>query len=224
MKRKISAFLLCIMFIFSSAISVGAHPVVDIEKNDCMIDVVLQNSETSEGITDAELSCIRVGKVGEDDGNFNFYHTVTGEKIEDIESISTAEAFNNEVKQNSKQFTAYSTSLVEVNGTYRFSGLPTGLYLVVQKKSATGYADMHSFLVSVPYLEDGEYKYQVTANVKTELYKELQETPKEEVKPSKPGDKLPQTGQLLWPIPLLLAAGLLMIAFGLYLRRGKTVK
>lgn len=37
--------------------------------------------------------------------------------------------------------------------------------------------------------------------------------------PSKP-PKLPQTGQYWWPVPVLLASGLLLVAVGLVRRRG----
>lgn len=42
----------------------------------------------------------------------------------------------------------------------------------------------------------------------------------EEPKPPKPDDpSLPQTGQLWWPVPMLLLAGLILLAIGLFRRR-----
>lgn len=39
--------------------------------------------------------------------------------------------------------------------------------------------------------------------------------------PGKPAEpKLPQTGQLWWPVPVLLAVGLLLVLIGLICRRG----
>jgi len=35
-----------------------------------------------------------------------------------------------------------------------------------------------------------------------------------------PKPTLPQTGQLWWPIPILLTAGLVLVLFGVMLRRG----
>ena len=46
--------------------------------------------------------------------------------------------------------------------------------------------------------------------------------PSESPAPSKPPDepeKLPQTGQLWWPVPLLICAGLILVAVGLIIRR-----
>ena len=39
-------------------------------------------------------------------------------------------------------------------------------------------------------------------------------------KPTKPGDKLPQTGQLWWPVYALVATGLLCLVIGVLCRRG----
>ena len=39
-------------------------------------------------------------------------------------------------------------------------------------------------------------------------------------KPTTPPEKLPQTGQLWWPVPMLIFAGLLLIVIGLIRRRG----
>lgn len=46
--------------------------------------------------------------------------------------------------------------------------------------------------------------------------------PKEPDKPKDP--TLPNTGQTLWPVPLLIAAGLLLIVLGFVLRRGAAIK
>ena len=48
-------------------------------------------------------------------------------------------------------------------------------------------------------------------------------TPPEPSTPDQPSDpKLPQTGQLWWPVPMLIVAGLLFIAIGLIRRRGSS--
>lgn len=106
------------------------------------------------------------------------------------------------------------------SGTAEFSDLALGLYLVAQKTAASGYKMTDSFLVSVPYLEDGAYVYNVKAAPKTDLEREVAPAPTE--KPSTPssgGGKLPQTGQLWWPVPVLICMGLGCIAVGLIRRR-----
>ena len=107
---------------------------------------------------------------------------------------------------------------IDKKGTATFSDLKFGLYLVVQKTAASGYGKASPFLVSVPYLYKDEYKDNVTSQPKTDLERE--------VKPTTPsssggggGGKLPQTGQLWWPVPVLVCAGLGCIAVGLIRRR-----
>ena len=90
-----------------------------------------------------------------------------------------------------------------------------GVYLVVQQNAIQGYEKFSPFLITVP--KDG--KYDVTSNSKVS-------TPKKDPKPTtappettKPSGKLPQTGQLNWPVPVLAAAGLALFATGALLRR-----
>jgi len=49
----------------------------------------------------------------------------------------------------------------------------------------------------------------VSATIKSELEKEPEMT-----RYTEPDDKLPQTGQLNWPVPLMACAGLALFALG----------
>lgn len=102
-----------------------------------------------------------------------------------------------------------------------FTNLELGLYLLVQDVAAEGCIKMEPFLVSVPMEENGGYLYDVDASPKVELAK----LPVEPSKPEQPelpgGSKLPQTGQLNWPIPLLVMSGLCLLSAGWLLRFGK---
>jgi LPXTG-motif cell wall-anchored protein len=107
------------------------------------------------------------------------------------------------------------------NGKAVFNDLPTGLYLIIQEEAAEGFNPLGAFLVSVPYLENGEYRYHVTAAIKSELEREP-ETEPTTPPPTVPDDpKLPQTGQLNWPIPLMAVAGLGLFIAGSMLCFGK---
>lgn len=214
--KKTSKFCLAIFLCFCFlVINITAHPAVDTEKNDCSIQMILQDNEDGNAITDAEFLCFRVGAVDDSDGNFSFRHILTGKNIENIDSADTAAVFNKEISNNIKKFESYTFSKPTGEGIYSVENLPVGLYLIIQNKSADNYGDIKPFLVSVPFLQEGKYEYEVTANIKTELYKESETAPS-----SKP-EKLPQTGQLLWPILLLASVGLAFIVLGCYLRRDK---
>lgn len=110
-------------------------------------------------------------------------------------------------------------------GSLQIDGLSTGLYLMVQTQEVEGYEKLSPFLLTLPLLSaDGEYQYNVDkAALKMVL--------KTAAKPDNPGSnkknsstttsssthtggKLPQTGQLWWPVPILIAAGVLLIVIG----------
>ena len=134
------------------------------------------------------------------------------------------------------------------NGKLTFSKLKPGLYLIVQEASISNYNDLNSFLISVPTWNDetSSYDYDRTAKVKNDITKET-EPSTEGVPPDDEGDDtidddegtdneddyssdseddssssretLPQTGQLWWPLPLLLCAGLILMLVGRKIRR-----
>ncbi|MDO5549205.1 MAG: SpaA isopeptide-forming pilin-related protein [Eubacteriales bacterium] len=114
---------------------------------------------------------------------------------------------------------------VDKNGTASDSGLELGLYLIQQGTAAEGYT-MSETVVPLPLEEaDGSLNYIVEA-----VPKVAETTPSDEPgqngsgsdSPSKSGgsksggksSKLPQTGQLWWPVSLLAIGGILLYSFG----------
>ncbi|MGT2807177.1 hypothetical protein DIX60_00965 [Streptococcus iniae] len=83
--------------------------------------------------------------------------------------------------------------------------LPAGLYLFVQNQAVPGYELMRPFLISIP--NDGQYNVSALEKM-SPLIPKNQAT----IIPKSPPVKdnvLPFTGQLWWPVPILLSAGLL---------------
>ena len=62
------------------------------------------------------------------------------------------------------------------------------------------------------------YKRQVTASPKMGTADKLASTTLNP-KPAVSGGKLPQTGQLWWPVPVMAIVGMLFVMFGWYRRR-----
>ena len=166
-----------------------------------------------------KLALYKVGDVAENDGNYSFVpvEAIRG-NIPEFGDIQSPELAGKLAKLE-KKLTPVTADPVTVgkDGKATFSNLTFGLYLVVQKTAASGYGKTKPFLVSLPYLYEGEYQYDVASQPKTDLERE--------VKPTSPpssgggGGKLPQTGQLWWPVPVLACAGLGCIAVGLFRRR-----
>lgn len=114
------------------------------------------------------------------------------------------------------------TSTVSSSGTVKFEDLELGLYLIVQETAAEGYNKVSSFIVTVPIDEDGALTYDVDATPKMSAITAVTPTPKKPATPKTTPKVLPKTGQLNWPVPVLVVSGLLVFAFGWSLRRGKS--
>lgn len=111
--------------------------------------------------------------------------------------------------------------------------LRPGAYLIIETKIPEYYQQNEPVLVTVPYADPstGEAVYDITAYTKMQPKRREPETTPEtkpettpettpETKPPhKPG--LPQTGQLWWPVPILLAAGILFIILGIIKRKDR---
>ena len=102
----------------------------------------------------------------------------------------------------------------ENNWAYTWKGLdPTCRYVVVEKESCGYY----------PVVSYEGITYVVVNTVNPELPPTPQDpTPPDPQNPDqpKPDDKLPQTGQLWWPVPMFFILGLLSLIVGLLRRRG----
>lgn len=96
----------------------------------------------------------------------------------------------------------------DAKGDARAEELTPGLYLVTGKGYYGDgvYVSPAAFLVSLPRLDEaGVWQYDVTVVAKYE---------------SDPtGERLPQTGLVRWPVPVLLGSGLILLAAGFFLRR-----
>ena len=99
--------------------------------------------------------------------------------------------------------------------------LAHGVYLVSQTEAFEGYTCMTPALISVPMEIAGEWVFDVEAAPKLEPL--IQETTPTETVPTTepPPPWIPVTGQINWPIPLLLVGGSFLILLGLCLRKEK---
>ncbi len=173
------------------------------------------------GVPGGTVTCVQVGEVVEDDGNYSF-RRLDGQALADIQSPELAAELEKYARD--KKLTG-TTLTVGDEGKVTFPNLKIGLYLLTQETPAPGYTKFKPFLVSVPYFAEGKYQYEVTAKIKSELERvpetEPTETEPTATVPRETEPKLPQTGQLNWPVPVLAALGLLLFSAGWALRCGK---
>lgn len=180
-----------------------------------------------------------------------FFDTTSGrfagtEAAESIPSMDTAELAEKNadlahaLAKAAGEIPADQTAAI-VNGEALFSDLRPGLYLIVMTKEDETGATVSPFLISLP---DGEGRYEITARPKPEIEPppapgtvtpeptttpeptatpEPTDTPEPTGTPPVPPENvLPYTGQLWWPVPVLAAAGLMLIVLGFWLRRRGT--
>jgi LPXTG-motif cell wall-anchored protein len=217
MKRCVT-FLLTLSLLLCFSLTVHAHDIPE-AREDCSIELIVRYA--GEDISGGTLTAVRVGYVDEENGDYFFSQEKTGLKLEDITSADAPEIQRQFYDENKDAYPFYTQTRNVENGKAVFTDLPTGLYLIIQEQAAEGFSPLGAFLISVPYLEDGEYRYHVTATIKSELEREPATEPTAPVPPVPDDPKLPQTGQLNWPIPLMAAAGIGLFITGWVLCFGK---
>lgn len=112
-------------------------------------------------------------------------------------------------------------------GVAAFPGLKAGLYLVELEplRGAGGVYTFAPLLAAVPVLNDTGDGWAEDTAVQPKAAFERDEKPsgpdsEPDMPPSvEPGDRLPQTGQLKWPVPVLAVSGMVLFAVGLWLTR-----
>lgn len=216
MKKRMISFLIVLLLLVCLPIAAFAHEVPDLNEKGFIEITMTKGNETVSG---GELVCTRVGYIDEEDGNY-FFRRLDGEQVVDIASQDVAQEMVEFLKDYQKIYSIKTEEkAIGKDGKVKFNDLETGLYLIMQENPPEGYYAISSFLVGIPNNEDGHYVYDIAIHSKTEPEREPEPT---KPTPSKPTDlKLPQTGQLIWPILVLTAAGLLLVVVGFVLRRGK---
>ena len=220
--RKYLRSLLALLLLLELPLSAAAHPVPDAQKDGhCSITVTM--THRGKALPGGTLALYKVGDVAEEDGNYSFVPVeAIREDFAQFGDIQSPELAGELLKLESKltPVTALPQKVGE-DGKVTFSSLPFGLYLAVQKTAPAGYGKTEPFLVSLPYLYEGEYQYDVASQPKTDLEREVPTKPTSPAtNPTFPGGKkLPQTGQLWWPVPVLACGGLGCIVVGLFRRR-----
>lgn len=214
-ENRIAALLLAVLLFCVLPVTANAHEVPDQNRKGT---ITVEMKYDGEAITGGTLTAYRVGQIQENDGNFSFAKTFDMETFSgdyaDISSVKLAEDAAAFVRE--QGIRTYATAK-NIEGKASFSNLELGLYLIIQTEPSDGYEPLKPFLVSVPMNEDGHYVYEVNAEGKMQFYQEPKPT-----KPSKPSDPtLPQTGQLNWPVPVLVVLGLILFLTGWVLCFGR---
>ena len=177
------------------------------------IQVTMQDAENQQKVSGGTLTCIKVGTLEnqqeEPVWKFTEAFADCGLNIEQMQEETFADRLWDYAQKKSIERT---TKQIDQNGTVMFDDIPLGVYLIVQQKPAEGYYKVKAFVVSVPFEDKNTWIYDVDASPKMEKLKKTTTTSgkKENTKIQ----KLPQTGQMNWPIPLLACSGMILFLAG----------
>lgn len=216
MKNKILSFLLVLLFISMLTVQAFAtHPVPELDENGSLTFVMDLDGVP---LDNGSLNLYKVGEIAEEDGDY-FFQLITGRTITLEKEIDQTLAEKLLSKAGEKFSTKWTAPIK--NGKAIFAELPVGLYVVWQdvEDATVGLQPIRPFLISVPRFQNGAYELDVVAKPKN-----APETiPPEPTEPTKPpsGEKLPQTGQLTWPIPLLAMMGVTIFVLGWWMCFGR---
>ena len=168
------------------------------------------NNTTAQPVAELKVSIYQIG-IKNDEGKFVLsegfqnctlnFDNLTESNIENIKLFA---------KQNAKPVYTQTT---DANGKFNLSNLNLGLYLCVQDSNTDQYT-MQTMLVSVPELSSQNgLEYEVT--VKPKIVNIEKKTENTATIPQKVTDeKLPYTGVLNWPIPILVILGIIIFCIG----------
>ena len=222
--------VMCLAMIFASftPLTAAAEEVSEMpdlnRKGSLSITFTYEGKPISDG---NEVGIYKVADVVEDSG-YKFVwkedFASIGEMPENLDNVNAelASKLNKFAQEKALSLEQGSRALDE-DGNVTFSDLELGLYLVVHtKKTQITLKDktkvtytINPFLISVPQTEGGKLIYDISTKPKVSPEKD---TVPPKIPPKPP--RLPQTGQLWWPVMGLGAIGVLFVCVGL-MRKSK---
>lgn len=229
-RRILSMFMtVCMVFAMSAVVFAEETAVSSIspdynQKGSIAVEMV--STDTGKVIPGGEMTLYKVAVAIQVGGNniFQLTEDFKGSGVS-LDGISESDAGEKELASALETYAnnhklAGEAMTVDDNGRAEWGNLELGLYLIVNTAAAEGYAPINSFLITVPRYLEGSYVYDVTANPKVGTATAAAvKTPEPNTKTTVSGRKLPQTGQLWWPVPIMAIAGMMFVMFGWYEKR-----
>ena len=219
MKRSI--FLVCLGMLLLALVCASAEELDLSRTGSIALELTGENGQVVSG---GSFRLYRVGAPAIRENNLVFDRTAdfaeSGVSLEDLSKSALAEQLAAYVE--TARPAPLATASADAKGKVQFSGLECGLYLVMQQpQKGDTYEPMTAFLASIPMTdpEGTRWLYDVSAKPKVEIKPAPSVTPGPTPGPEEP--RLPQTGMLLWPIPVLagLGIGLFVLGWVLVFRR-----
>ena len=246
MRTKLIALLLCIVWILVP-VSAAAAPM----DMNAVGSVTVTISYQGDAIGGGTLSLIRVGDIEWKEDAYSFLLSEDFQHAGlPLTALDTREVAEQYAKHAETKPMESVTAPIDENGVVVFENLSVGLYLITRHICPIEQVSIAPFLVTVPLQINGESVYDVDASPKVSLVFKPSEGDRPEEPDTPGGDtpeepafpttttttspttvdtttttpdtpKIPQTGQLKWPVPVLASVGMVLLALGWRLVRGK---
>lgn len=220
--RKVMVILaaaVCMVMAMGS-VAFAEHEVIDVDKTDCSLTVHLQ-TKAAKPIKGGTYTIWKVADVVYDNGDAIFvgigaFKDLTRAELNSINegqkgAPKLAKTCNNIVT--SKGPKSVGNDKTNAKGVAYFANLTPGLYFVKNTKAAKGYYKAPYYCIAIPRYLKGTYVYDVDSKPKPPTAGKVPPPP------HKIPHKLPQTGQLWWPVPVLAGFGVLFLLIGFLRRR-----
>lgn len=217
-KLRITVSFMLVLFILSlTNITAFAKELPDLSSKGTL---TISMEKDGKAVPGGEFEIYRIANAAVSNGGLKYVFAkdfkACGISFDNLQSNRLATKLENYIKSNKINGVRQN---VGKDGVAEYTQLKAGMYFVMQNEAAKGYDKANSFTVSLPDYKDGKYNYTIKANPKFSLSSSKGNTQSTTTKPSKPMDpKLPQTGQLNLPIPILTALGLCLFVAGLLIR------
>lgn len=207
-KKFLKLCLACILILGYSISCMGAP-------SDCKLAVKLfdKNKQPIDGL---EVSICKVADINGTDYTPTEAFVNSGISIAGMVNHPTAEVANT-VYQYVKKEQIESRPAYSQNGEVVFDSLDRGIWLVFCQEEQE--YRFNPYFVFLPQTINGKVQYEVVAEPKMEQY--ITEPAPEIPNTNQTDGKLPQTGQLWWPILMLSIAGVCLVILGIIELRNK---
>ena len=219
--KKITILVMTVSLLLSVAVTAYAKENPDRDREGSLTLIMEWRGEQ---LNSGTLTVCQVGQIVYEGNGWNFalipQLQESGLSLKNLDDAQLAKQLAQQVKE---QKIPGMTAPIQ-KGKAVFKNLAVGLYLVTQEKACKGFSPINPFLVSLPRWENDSYRYDLTARPKVSLEPlptlppETEEPTSVETEPPRSEDfHLPQTGQLNWPVPMLVIGGLVLFLFGWFL-------
>ena len=174
-KKRINYLLVIITLFFGFIISVNAEEInhtVDFSRKGS-IKVTLHEMSEDTYVEGAEITIYKIADAYLNGVNLGFKYTeefsTCSVSLDDL----TVDGLSKDISLCVKPDSVGTSLITNSDGVVNFNNLDLGLYLVSQTNKVDGYSNIDSFLVHIPKVIDNSWTYDISANPKTDIYKEI---------------------------------------------------